>query len=166
MMNMGIQQKLIFVAILVVACARIPWDRNDLIGGLQAPPGQETCGHIRGYSGPRLVVVGDLHGDYEALADTLTAAGVIADRSCDAWVGGDATLVQMGDVVDRGPDGKRCNECLRFLQGAAAPFGGSVVRLVGNHELMWAQNVFRYAHDSETAESRVARGASLSLQLE
>lgn len=57
---------------------------------------------------PRLVAIGDLHGDLSAALATLELAGVVApghggriDRT--VWAGGDTLVVQMGDFTDRGP---------------------------------------------------------------
>ena len=51
---------------------------------------------------PRIVAIGDLHGDYEQYLKVLTDAGLISKRG--KWTGGDTHLVQTGDVTDRGPD--------------------------------------------------------------
>lgn len=122
------------------------------------PPRDATCAAVRGYAGPRIVVVGDVHGDADALREVLAAAGLSprGPGAC-AWSGGNATLVQIGDVVDRGPASAAALACLRRLAEAAPRAGGAVVRLVGNHELMWAGGNFRYAH----ANDRGAAGAAV-----
>ena len=51
---------------------------------------------------PKVVAVGDLHGDYEAWLEIARQSG-IADRT-GRWAGGDTVLVQLGDLTDRGPD--------------------------------------------------------------
>jgi len=123
---------------------------------LQAtPPTADTCAAVADRRGPRLVAVGDVHGDFEALADVLAAAK-IANASCGAWTGGDAILVQMGDVVDRGRDVTKANDCLRRLQRLAPAVGGRVVRLVGNHELMRAEGSLRDAHPAESSAAAIA----------
>src|SRR5262245_60772701 len=51
---------------------------------------------------PRLVAIGDIHGDLAAARAALRTGGVIdAD---DHWSGGTATVVQTGDILDRGDD--------------------------------------------------------------
>ena len=62
----------------------------------------------------RIVAIGDLHGDFEAWRAIAAAAG-IADAK-GKWTGGNATLVQMGDVVDRGPDSLKIIHDLMRLQ--------------------------------------------------
>ena len=49
----------------------------------------------------RIVVIGDLEGDYEKFTDMLRTAGLIDARG--NWSGGRTHLVQLGDIPDRGP---------------------------------------------------------------
>ena len=147
--GLGAQRVLFLVVMLSVAFARLPFFDN---GPDASPPTQTTCDAFAAYAGPRIVAVGDVHGDYNALREVLAAAGLVGDasESCE-WTGEDATLIQIGDVADRGPDVARANECLRALQAAAPADGGRVVRLVGNHELIRAEGSFRDAHPREAA---------------
>lgn len=47
--------------------------------------------------------VGDVHGDLQKVLSCLEMAGVLAeDDGHIKWVGGDTTVVQLGDVLDRG----------------------------------------------------------------
>ena len=48
----------------------------------------------------RTVALGDVHGDYEAMVRSLKLADLIDEDQ--QWVGGEATLVQLGDMLDRG----------------------------------------------------------------
>lgn len=50
----------------------------------------------------RTVAIGDLHGDLPHALKVLTIAGLI--DSDTNWIGGETTLVQTGDIVDRGKD--------------------------------------------------------------
>ena len=49
---------------------------------------------------PRVVAVGDIHGDFDALVEILQETGLIDAEQ--RWIGGDAVLVQTGDFLDRG----------------------------------------------------------------
>ncbi len=90
----------------------------------------------------RAVAIGDLHGDLDAARAALRAAGAIDAN--DAWIGGDLTIIQTGDVLDRGDDESRILELLQRLDGEARAHGGAVIQLLGNHELMNAAHDFRY----------------------
>ena len=90
----------------------------------------------------RMVVVGDLHGDYEQAVAVLRSAGLIdADLK---WCGGAAHLVQTGDVLDRGPDPAKIIDLLMQLESQAKAAGGRVHALIGNHEVMNLIGDFRY----------------------
>ena len=52
-------------------------------------------------SPPRVVAIGDVHGDADALVALLQRTGLVNEAR--HWTGGTATLVQTGDVLDRGP---------------------------------------------------------------
>ena len=69
----------------------------------------------------RIVAVGDVHGDYDQLAATLKSAGLIDDQG--NWTGGKTHLVQVGDVLDRGPDSRKAMDLLMRLE-KQAPGGG------------------------------------------
>src|SRR5437867_8351951 len=49
----------------------------------------------------RVVAIGDIHGDFDALVGILQRARLIDPRN--RWSGGNAILVQTGDFLDRGP---------------------------------------------------------------
>ncbi|HHO50467.1 MAG TPA: metallophosphatase [Deltaproteobacteria bacterium] len=110
----------------------------------------------------RLVAIGDLHGDLDNALDTLRLSGVI-DGS-DHWSAGDATVVQTGDITDRGPDSRALIALLRRLQGEAELSGGRLVPLLGNHEVMNLVGDWRYVHpgDVEAYGGEGARRAALS----
>lgn len=74
-------------------------------------------------------VVGDVHGERDALAELLRRAGLI--DGAETWIGADARLWLMGDLVDRGPDGIGTIELVMSLQRDA-----DVRCLLGNHEVM------------------------------
>jgi hypothetical protein len=95
----------------------------------------------------RVVAVGDLHGDYDAWQAIAVAAGLVNAKG--KWVGGATTLVQMGDVPDRGPDSLKIIRNLMKLQREAPKRGGKVIALVGNHEAMNMTGDLRYVHPGE-----------------
>lgn len=97
----------------------------------------------------RIVAVGDLHGDYEAWREIALRARLIDRRN--RWAGGTATLVQLGDIADRGPDSLKIIRHLMRLQVQARRSGGKVVVLVGNHEAMNMTDDLRYIHPGEIA---------------
>jgi hypothetical protein len=93
-------------------------------------------------AGGRLVAVGDVHGSYDGLVEILGRAGLINSEA--HWIGGDATLVQTGDLFDRGLEVRAVLDLLMRLQGEAKDAGGEVVALLGNHEMM---NLLDYYRD-------------------
>jgi len=97
----------------------------------------------------RIVAVGDLHGDFSAWRDIARAAQLVDGKG--GWIGGDAVLVQTGDVVDRGPDSLKIVQDLMRLQREAARSKGQVVALVGNHEAMNVSGDFRYVSPADYA---------------
>lgn len=108
----------------------------------------------RSSSGRRVVSVADFHGDFEGMVDHLQRLGFVksgVSRSSSTWsscwVGGNAILVQTGDILDRGPDGRVMYKFLWALQDDAPRQSGRVVLLPGNHELMVLQGDVRYVTD-------------------
>jgi tetratricopeptide (TPR) repeat protein len=82
----------------------------------------------------RIVAVGDVHGAYDNFVAVLKMTGLVDEKL--SWIGGDAHLVQNGDVVDRGPHSRKAMDLLMELEGQARKAGGFVHPLVGNHEAM------------------------------
>ena len=95
----------------------------------------------------RVVAVGDVHGDCEQLVNVLRLAGLIDHRQ--NWTGGKAHLVQIGDVLDRGPESKKAMDLLMKLEEQAARAGGAVHALMGNHEAMVLMDDWRYVMQAE-----------------
>jgi hypothetical protein len=117
-----------------------------------------------------LCAVGDLHGDLDKSVEALKLARVISisPEGDVAWCGGDTTVVQLGDVMDRGnveiggyllcwlvccghvglthllePYGSGILNLLRFLDTEARKQGGAVHMLNGNHESLNISGDFR-----------------------
>ena len=80
----------------------------------------------------RIIAVGDLHGDLAHTRESLRLVDVI-DAS-DHWAAGNATFVQIGDVMDGGDDVRAILDLLRNLEREAAAAGGRAIELIGNHE--------------------------------
>jgi hypothetical protein len=97
----------------------------------------------------RIVAVGDLHGDWSAWNRIAQAAGLIDGRG--RWAGGRTTLVQTGDIADRGPNSLKIIRHLMRLQREAPRAGGRVIVLIGNHEAMNMTGDLRYVHPGEFA---------------
>ena len=82
----------------------------------------------------RIVAVGDVHGAFDNFVAVLKMTGLVDEKL--NWIGGDAHLVQNGDVVDRGPHSRKAMDLLMELEGQARKAGGFVHPLIGNHEAM------------------------------
>ena len=98
---------------------------------------------------PRIIAVGDLHGDFQAWMEIARAAGIANAEG--HWAGGATTLVQMGDVTDRGPDSLKIIRSLQQLQAEAPTAGGRVIVILGNHEAMNLLGDYRYTTPGEYA---------------
>jgi hypothetical protein len=81
----------------------------------------------------RVVAIGDIHADIDALRSALRTAGAINAR--DEWVGGALTIVQLGDLIGRSNDEKEVLDYFFDLQRRARKAGGTVHALIGNHEV-------------------------------
>lgn len=95
----------------------------------------------------RLVIIGDIHGDYDNYIEVLQNAGIINRRG--NWTGEQTHLVQVGDVPDRGPDTDKIINHLQKLEDQARRDGGMVHVLIGNHEFMNVTGDLRYVHPGE-----------------
>jgi hypothetical protein len=102
----------------------------------------------------RVVVFGDIHGDYELVINLLKMAKLVSgnDQNGYTWIGGNTCVVQMGDQLDRcrpgslpcrHPNGTmndeasdiKIMELFNNLSLQAEP-NGAVISLLGNHELL------------------------------
>lgn len=94
-----------------------------------------------------LFVLGDVHGEFDNLTKVLRNAGLVGPDL--SWSGSRATLVLVGDLVDRGPDATRVLWYLYRLEREAAAAGGRVLVMLGNHEIMVMTNDLRYTTGKE-----------------
>lgn len=106
----------------------------------------------------RIIVIGDVHGDYEQVINCLKVGRVIDDK--EEWIGDDTIVVQVGDQVDScrqtgfchlpqttGDDKPDDIKILKFftnLHKKAQKDGGAVYSILGNHELMNVQGDMSY----------------------
>jgi len=106
----------------------------------------------------RIIAIGDLHGDLVQTMRVLQLAGLMAPPVMGepaVWIGGNATLVQMGDVLDRGDDEIGILRLLWQLGDGAAKEGGAVYILNGNHETLNVSGDFRYVTPAAFRESSI-----------
>ncbi len=100
----------------------------------------------------RLIVIGDIHGDYDAFVNVLKKAKVMNDQM--EYIGGKTHVVQVGDILDRkardldGEDEDSESKILSLileLQVKSYLDGGGYHTILGNHELMNVLGQFEYA---------------------
>ena len=114
--------------------------------------------------GQRLICIGDVHGDIEALQECLHLAGLVDRKTTQnnnsngtpKWTGGNTILVQTGDILDRGFSELDCFSLLADLSQQAQEEGGHVIILYGNHEALNAMGLFQYATDDVEYEHHMA----------
>src|SRR5215208_1542722 len=105
--------------------------RTFLIGNLllaATPP--DTQDDWQGIS--RVVAVGDIHGDKDALVAVLRMAGIIDEE--ERWIAETTHLVQVGDVPGRGPQTRKAFDLIMRMEKEAASAGGKFHALIGNHD--------------------------------
>lgn len=78
-------------------------------------------------------MLSDLHGDLAHALRVLRAASLVDHRG--HWTGKTTTLVQTGDIVDRGAATIPLYRLMDQLRTQAADAGGEVLSLLGNHEV-------------------------------
>lgn len=95
----------------------------------------------------KIVAIGDVQGDLKALAAICRESGLLDEEG--AWIGKDAHLVLVGDVVTEGGSPLLVDFIMR-LELEAKRSGGNVHALLGNHDLK----------DSDRDPSRIAWSCS------
>lgn len=153
-------------ATLLIVCAGL-WGAScsrsnttsELIGAQSTPSAQSAAPRPRAVAptalaeprelpptrvqgGPRVIAIGDVHGDLDVTRSVLRMVGAI-DAS-DHWSGGDLIVMQVGDQLDRGDQERGILELFERLEVEAPRAGGAFYALNGNHEVMNAQADFRY----------------------
>jgi hypothetical protein len=108
----------------------------------------------------RIIVIGDIHGDFNVAIKMLKAANLIDDN--ENWIGRNTYVVQVGDQLDRcrpqgiypcnhelGTDNDEASDIrimklFTKLDKQASKSNGRVISLLGNHELMNVQGHLGY----------------------
>ena len=111
-----------------------------MTGGCATVPTKEPEANLQHHD--RIVAIGDVHGSYSGLVSIMKEAALIDNDNY--WVGGNALLVQTGDLLDRGAEVRKVMDLLMKLQDEAEATGGKVLVIMGNHEAM---NIFGSRHD-------------------
>ena len=95
----------------------------------------------------RIVAVGDVHGAFPEFESILKETGLLdAKRGASGgWTGGSTVLVQLGDLVDRGPQTRASLDLMMSLERTTEKQKkGKVIALLGNHEVMAMTGDLRY----------------------
>ena len=114
----------------------------------------------------RIIVMGDIHGDYALMIKYFKLARLIDDNN--QWIGGDTYVVQVGDQIDRCRFGMGAsctdpmatindeNSDMKILEfynemdKQARVAGGAVISLYGNHEFMNVKGNMTYVSNKGT----------------
>jgi hypothetical protein len=114
---------------------------------------QSKTQEIRGHENRQILVIGDIHGDLDALKSILLSANLI--DSNEAWIGGNRIVVSVGDLIDRGPNSRKVMDLMMRLEIEARHAGGEVHTLLGNHELLaTSKRNELYLHMNDTGSFR------------
>jgi len=101
-----------------------------------------------------VIAIGDVHGAFDDFVAILQHTRLIDKQN--HWAGGKTTLVQVGDILDRGPKPRDAMDLLMALEGQASQDGGQVLALLGNHEVMNIMGDLRYVTPENYASFAVA----------
>ncbi len=110
---------------------------------------------------PTLFAVSDIHGALPTFVTLARRHGLVRtdDLAQPVWTGGNATLLVMGDLFNKGTHSLGTIRYLRALQEDAASKGGRVIVTMGNHEGFFLSRP--YGHRSDGKPRVAARpGAS------
>lgn len=99
----------------------------------------------------RVVTIGDIHGDLDALLRILIGMALINPEG--DWIAPQTCLVLLGDLNDRGPDSIPVLDTVMQLERLALANDAAVYVLLGNHEMLVAEGDFSFFNP---AEARVA----------
>lgn len=94
-----------------------------------------------------IYVIGDVHGRYDQLITLLSKSKVI-DEDLN-WTAGNAHVVFLGDIFDRGDDVTKVLWFIYELERKAEKAGGKSHLVLGNHEIMTMTKDLRYLSRKE-----------------
>jgi hypothetical protein len=144
------RMRLLAAFLLTLSCSRTPEPGPSAQQSAAAPltpaAAAVSAAPFRFVAPGRIVAIGDLHGDLGSTRQALRLAGAIDDK--DHWIGGNLTVVQTGDQLDRGDQEREILDLLERLTGEAKQAGGSMHVLNGNHEIMNVAADLRYVTEA------------------
>ena len=111
--------------------------------------GEEKLGPSYFKNVDSIFVVGDVHGRYDQLINLLQKAKIV-DSELN-WTGGNAHLVFLGDLFDRGDDVTKVLWFIYNLEEKVKEVGGKVHLVLGNHEIMIMSKDLRYLSRKEAS---------------
>ena len=118
-----------------------------------------------------MIVIGDLHGDFELTIKVLKLAKLIDDNN--KWIGNDTYVIQVGDQIDNyrpldkknyeekenseivssysgeSPEDIKILDFFTKLNTEANEKGGAVISLLGNHEIMNVNGNMNYVSQND-----------------
>jgi hypothetical protein len=146
----------VFLTALLLAIAAVnvfrPTDQHSV-----KQPAAQSAQWSQREAGSRVVAIGDLHGDLDQANTALQLAGLIDKHQ--AWIGAATTLVQTGDLLDRGPQSLALVKLFEDLKEQAAATGGQALTLLGNHEMMNLMGQYHYVAKAEIAALEASQEA-------
>ena len=85
---------------------------------------------------PKIIIIGDIHGEYQGFLDVLSQAKITKSSTDCNWIlpedeNQETIFLQVGDLVDRGPGATESWNCLKHLQDTT-PVNTKVIRLLGS----------------------------------
>ena len=111
-----------------------------------------------------------IHGDLQNTKALLYSLNVI--DKYDNWNAKQSILVQTGDILNRGPSSKGMIEFFRKLQSDAIAYGGKVILILGNHEIINLRDpkdeklLKRYVNNEDLKDYRSWNDRNLSFSSE
>ena len=121
--------KAILLSFLLVSTAAAQAAEFD---NYETVPWDQVEWKILSLSPKRVVAIGDVHGDFDALVSILVDRGLVNAQG--HWSGGSTHLVMMGDVVNGAGDSRLIIDLLMQLEKNRMKAVAEFIRFSGNHE--------------------------------